>query len=85
MDIVEKKVAAVIDDIYCLPGVTTHEAAKRAAKRAIRATLEHYRDNVSEGMIQAALDASDYDVVPDAAFRAMINRAIEELLVRQGR
>lgn len=45
------------------------------AHTAIKATLEHLRDNVSDGMKEAAM-ASDSRI---AAFRGMLSQAIEEM------
>lgn len=48
-----EKVAAKIDAVLFDPGRNTHEQVMRAARAAIRATLQHYAENVSEGIDKA--------------------------------
>jgi hypothetical protein len=83
MDVIEK-VARAIWDSHELVDWPTADILDRgfhlkASHAAIRATLQHYAENVSEGMLEAALDASDYDMIPQDTFPAMLLQAIKEL------
>jgi hypothetical protein len=52
---------------------------REQAKAAIRATLEHYRDNVSDDVTYAGIDASAAGLYHDGIFSAMLSQAIREL------
>lgn len=59
-DIVEA-VAKAIDGVVFSPGVNTYGQSQKAARAAIRATMEHLRDNVTPEMLAAAIPLADGD------------------------
>ena len=83
MDIVEK-VAKAIWGVDSDPGCKWQSCSDEA-RAAIKATLEHLRDNVSEGMrfeAETAYTDARYDDYEDGLlvyYRAMINQAMKEI------
>lgn len=75
MDDVVERVAVAIESAF-IDGKDTANTWRDEARAAIRATLEHYRDNVSERMIKAAYEELGSK---ESVFERMITQALKEL------
>lgn len=76
MNIVET-VAAEIDRVIFLPGVNTPATSRSAARAAIKATLEHLRENISDEMWVAG--NRKIHIGTANAYQAMIDQALKEM------
>lgn len=86
--IIEKVARAMHADFeHIIPWNECRKGAKQydreLARAAIRATLEHLRDNVSEGMITSGEEICGIYVISKDAqgdlFKAMVRQALDEL------
>ena len=83
MDIIEH-VAPVVSRSHmdCGGSRIPDDAAEYMAKKIIRATIEHLRDNVSDRTVLAGLEAGSFaneEYAMKQEFTAMLSQALKEL------